>query len=123
MIGDVPKNMTHLFAPLDLTVNKSMKQLEQREFSEYYSKAIGSHLKSHPNGRIEDFKVDIKLSTIKPLHAKTMTKVYNFFKSSRGKEIIQSGWRASGITGSLQDARDGNLANILLDPFKSMSIF
>eukprot|EP00116_Pleurobrachia_bachei_P010527 sb/3470789/ len=35
-IVEVPKNLTHLLAPLDLTVNKSLKSFEQRELSKYW---------------------------------------------------------------------------------------
>ena len=44
-IAEVPKNLTHLFAPLDLTVNKSLKSFEQREFSKYYSDQIARQLR------------------------------------------------------------------------------
>ena len=36
----VPANMTHFFQPLDLTVNKSAKNLTKREFVSYYSGVI-----------------------------------------------------------------------------------
>ena len=36
----VPKNMTHLLQPLDLTTNASMKIMEKKCFSEYFSNAI-----------------------------------------------------------------------------------
>ena len=32
----VPKNMTHLLQPLDLTTNTSFKKFEKREFCEYF---------------------------------------------------------------------------------------
>ena len=40
--------------------------------------------------------VDIKLSTIKPIHAKSMVRSYRFLKSEAGQKIIGSGWRAVG---------------------------
>ena len=75
VIAEVPKNLTHLLTPLDLTVNKSLKSFEQREFSKYYSEFISSALQSNPDAPIENTKVDVRLSVcIKPLHAKTMAK-------------------------------------------------
>ena len=33
----VPANMTHLFQPLDLTVNRVAKNITTKEFTSYYS--------------------------------------------------------------------------------------
>ena len=120
--GPKMKNMTHIFAPLDLTVNRSMKQLERKEFPTYYSNCISEQLKSNPNRSIEEVVVDTKLSTVKPLHARTMAKAYDFFRSAQGRKIIASGWRAAGITEALKHARQGQLVDALLDPFASLSI-
>ena len=61
VIAEVPKNLTHLLAPLDLTVNKSLKSFEQREFSRYYSECIARSLRVNPDAPIEDAKVDVRL--------------------------------------------------------------
>ena len=45
---------------------------------------------------ILDIRVDIKLSTIKPIYAKLMVRPYSFFKSQAGHKIISSGWKAAG---------------------------
>ena len=42
---------------------------------------------------------DLKLSTLKPLHVITLTKICHFFKTADGKAVIKSGFRATGITG------------------------
>ena len=36
----VPKNMTHLLQPLDLTTNATFKNFEKRAFSEYFTSCI-----------------------------------------------------------------------------------
>ena len=41
--------------------------------------------------------VDIKLSTSKPILAKSMVRSYSFLKSEADQKIIGSGWRAVGI--------------------------
>ena len=74
--------------------------------------------------------VDTKLSTVKPLHAKTMAKAFDFFRSDHGKKIISSGWKAAGIisdilnSDALQRARDdeSQLVRSFLDPFSSLEI-
>ena len=52
--------------------------------------------------------IDMKLSTLKPLHAKTINKIYKYLKSDKGKDIILAGWRAAGITQALAQGRENN---------------
>ena len=118
----MPKNLTHLLAPLDLTVNKSLRTLEGREFSKYYSDSIANSLRQNPTAPIEDAKVDVRLSVIKPIHVATMKKAYQFFCSSKGQAIISSGFRAAGIQEAVNKARAESIAN-LVDPFAALSLF
>ena len=39
----VPKNMTHLLQPLDLTTNASVKKMEKRGFSDYFTSLSLKH--------------------------------------------------------------------------------
>ena len=41
-------------------------------------------------------------------HAKVMTDLYHHLQSHKGKEIIKSGWKAAGITDTLQNSRRNN---------------
>ena len=50
-------------------------------------------LKEDPTCDVTAIKIDLQLSTLKPLHAVEMKDVYNYFRSDRGKEIIKAGWR------------------------------
>ena len=70
----VPKNITHLLQPLDLTTNGVVKKIEQREFSNYFTNRITEALLADPKRDVTIIKVDLKLSTLKPLHAKTICK-------------------------------------------------
>ena len=70
---------------------------------------------------IADARVDIKLSTIKPIHAKSIVRSYTFFKSEEGKKIIASGWRAAGITEAVKKCREENYES-LLNLFSSLTI-
>ena len=65
---------------------------------------------------MDEGKVDIKLSTVKPLHCKTKSKAYNFFifNSDKGKRIMESGWRAAGIIDALKNARSDSVVNDLV---------
>lgn len=116
----IPANFTHLCAPLDLTVNRSLKLFEQQSFTDYFSSVISTALAASPDQPIEDIEVDTKLSTLKPLHATTMRKSYEFFKGE-GKRVIASGWRASGITAAIRDSRRSDVDSIL-DPFAGLVI-
>ena len=80
---DIPKNLTHLLSPLDLTVNKSLKKMEQDACATYVSEQLANHL-AH-NSTVEDFKLNVRLSVLKPLHAKTLKESYEFLKTEDGK--------------------------------------
>ena len=55
-----------------------------------------------------EIEVDVRLSVIKPLHAKWIVKFYDYLKSK--PDIVINGWRKSGIIEKLDEDID-------LDPF------
>ena len=112
----VPNNMTHMFQPLDLTVNKHCKTFLKNLFSEWYSRQIENVL---PLGKkIEDVNIQFRLTTLKPLQAKWLLEFYNHITSKTGAEIILNGWKAAGIYDVLKmDAT----ALPSLDPFQDIS--
>ena len=57
-----------LFQPLDLTVNSSKKASLKKKFTEWYSSSISKQLEEGKS--IEGINVELKLSVLKPLHAK-----------------------------------------------------
>ena len=87
--------MTHLFQPLDLTVNKFAKDYMKQKFSEWFSRQIDL---GFDNGQeLDDIKIDYRLNVLKPLHGKWLISLYNHMTTSGGKEIMVSGWKKSGI--------------------------
>ena len=70
-----------------------------------------------PDWDVTSIKVDPRLSTLKPRHAKVMTNMYQNHKSEKGKEISKAGWREAGITDVLKEAWNGNGNTISLNPF------
>ena len=80
-----------------------------------------SALKATPNIDVAEIKIDTKRSTMRPLHAKSLKKVHSFLSSSKGKQIIANGWKASGITDAVRDARSAEVRD-LLDPFAALAI-
>ena len=96
----VPKNMTHLLQPLDLTKNASLKKIEKRVFSKYFSSSIMEGLKEDPTCDVTTIKVDLRLSVLKPLHANVMKEAYQFyriFKRQRGDIERMENSRDNGI--------------------------
>ena len=102
----VPKNMSHLLQPLDLTRNASVKKMEKKCFSEYFTNAITKEMLRDPKRDVTTIEVDLRLSTLKPEHAKMMRKVYKFLQSEKGCDVIKAGWREAGITDVLKEARE-----------------
>ena len=50
------------------------------------------------NGKqIEEVDTKLQLTRLKPLHAEWLVELFNHITTSQGKEIIMSGWKASGI--------------------------
>ena len=113
----VPKNMTHLLQPLDLTTNASLKKMEKRGFSDYFTSTITKVLEKEPNRDVATIEVDLKLSMLKPIHAMVLTDIYDFLLSEKGRKVVLNRWKATGITEALEDSRmQGNVSS--LDPFE-----
>ena len=60
-------------------------------FSQYFTDTITKALLIDPNRDVASINVDLKLSTLKPLHAKCMSTIYQYLLSPRGQKIISSG--------------------------------
>ena len=64
LVTKVPANMTHLFQPLDLTVNKAAKDYTKQKFSDWFTRQINTGLE---NGHeLDDIEIDHRLSVLKP---------------------------------------------------------
>ena len=58
----VQANMTHIFQPLDLTVNRCSKAFLHKNAQDWYSNEIR-----------KEMEVDVCISVLKPLHASWVT--------------------------------------------------
>ena len=85
----------------------------RKEFTEYYAAAVKQQIDG--GKQLDDIQVDFRLSRIKPLHATWLIALYNYLTSSKGKDIIQKGWKKAGISGLL----DGTPVLPPEDPFLS----
>ena len=112
----VRNNMTHIFQPLDLTVNKNCKNFLENLISECYWRQFENELSL--GKKIEDINIQFCLTTLKPLHAKWLLEFYNHITSETGAEIILNGWKAAGIYDAL---KMGNSALPSLNLFQNTS--
>ena len=60
----VPNNMMHIFQPLDLTVNKWVKDFFKKKFNEWYAWRLREELAKGIN--LEDIEIAFKLTELKP---------------------------------------------------------
>ena len=112
----VPANMTHIFQPLDLTVNGHFKQCMKEKFSTWYSEQISLALE---NGeKLENINISFKITVLEPLHAKWLVEFYNHITSGEKREIITRGFERAGITHALEL---GSSKLPELDPFAEFS--
>ena len=108
--------MTQLFQPLDLTVNKHCKSYLKRLFSEWYAQQIVNQLSLRE--KVEEIKIQFRLTTLKPLHAKWLVEYYNEITSENGSSVIIIGWKATGIYDAIKAGSSGLQS---IDPFEDIS--
>ena len=83
----IPANYTDRLQPLDISVNKSVKEFLHAKFQEWYSKKICSQLK----GEKEKSPIDLCLSVLKPEGAKWMICTHDYLSSK--PDIITNGFK------------------------------
>ena len=106
-----PKNHTNLFQPLDISVNKSARCFIADKYQDWYAEKVLQQLNRGVTAH--DVKVGLKLSIMKPLHAKWITEMYHHLK--RSKQIVISGFRKAHITEAISEA--DQLAQLCENPF------
>ena len=98
----VPHNLTNKFQPLDLTINQKAKKYVSSKFNEWYAERVS---KQWMNGKAQgDVKVSLKLSDLKPLHAKWIGEMYGHLKQQ--KEPVVKGFEKAGILEAVKMAQE-----------------
>ena len=82
----VPAGTTSHLQPLDVSVNKPVKDFFRKEFSKWYADKV-----VEGNSTI----VDMRLTIMKPLSAQLMIQFYNYMK--KNPNIVQNGFRLVGV--------------------------
>ena len=90
----VPGNMTNVFQPVNLTVNRSCKSFLHKHSQDWYSNEIRKQMEK---GLVShEIKVDVCISVLKPLHASWITKFYDDMRAN--EQIVLNGWKKSGAS-------------------------
>ena len=87
----IPANCTDRLQPLNLAVNKSVKDFLRKEFRKWYADQVCSQLDEN---RIE--LIDLRLTSIKSLGVKWMNNAFDYINSK--PEIIKNGFSNAGIS-------------------------
>ena len=82
----------------------------------YNSWLANETLKQQRGKATADVKVSLKLSVIKPLHAKWIVDLYNTLKDD--KELAINVFRSAGITEVIENAKD--IVEKVQNPFKEV---
>ena len=96
----VPANMTHFFQSLDLTVNGSAKNFMRKKFVTWYAEEIKKQMDAGVPA--ESIDVNLKLTSLKALHASWLIELYNVLTTADGRETVLNGWKQSGVTAVLK---------------------
>ena len=110
----VPNNMTHLFQPMDLTINGHRKKVTKKEFAKWYMQQVDNALQV--GTKLEDINTEFRLSVIKPLHTKWLVEYYNHISSETGTEV--NGFKLAGIYDVI---RSGKSSLQSIDPFNDIT--
>ena len=86
-------NVTHIYQPLDVSVNSASKQFMKRKFVDWYARQIVTEMNKDTD--VEQIRLQMKLSVMQPLHASWLFNLYNYMTSSPGG--IHEKMKKSGI--------------------------
>ena len=115
LVVNVQRNMTKYYQPLDLTVNGYCKKFLKRKFTHWYASQVSKQLANKVPA--DEIQVKLQLSTMKPLQAGWVIDFYNEMTTTKGVDIIRSGWDSSGITDAIKLGTE-KLPSI--DPFEEL---
>ena len=73
-----PHNLTNTFQPLDMSVNKAVKSFISNKYNSWLANEVSKQLRA--GKAAADVTVSLKLSVIKPLHAKWIVDLYKMTK-------------------------------------------
>lgn len=91
----VPPNCTGRLQPMDLAVNKSVKDFLCKKFQVWYSEQVEKNLREKVTK-----VVDTRMSIMKPLGAKWLEELHKYLLQN--KSLAINGFKAAGITDAVK---------------------
>ncbi len=91
----LPPNCTGELQPLDLSFNVSLKRAMRDELITYQAQKFREQIRNAE----ENLRMDLRLSEIKPQHAKWLIRSFDLLKDR--PQIIKNGWKQAGIVEAL----------------------
>lgn len=88
----VPGGCTGELQPLDLSGNAQLKENVKNQFTNWYANQVSEQLCKKD---IKDINIDLRLSLIKPQHAKWLINAFDSVKDN--SELFQLGWKKAGL--------------------------
>lgn len=95
----IPANCTDQLQPMDLSVNRAAKSFLEREFQDWYSKAI---MKQMEDGSHEPLPVNLSSVSMKHAGAQWLVKLYEHISNS--PHLVVNGFLAAGISQAIDSA-------------------
>ena len=86
----VPSNCTDHLQPLDVSVNKAVKENLRKQFQNWHSSQVSKHTDSAVMK-----PVDLSMSVVKPLGATWLMSMFDYIKAN--PSIIINGFKGAGI--------------------------
>ena len=93
----IPANCTDRLQPMDLSVNRSIKEFLKKKFGEWCASMVFANC----NDSLTPAPLDLRLSIMKPLNAKWLLDTHSYL--SRNPYIILNGFKAACIKDALND--------------------
>ena len=98
VVVKVPTNCTDKLQPMNLSVNKAVKDFLRKRFQIWYSHEVEKLYRTTAPGHFTP--VDLCTSILKPLGAEWLFNVYQYLQSNNS--LAKNGFRAVGITSVLE---------------------
>ena len=112
-VAIVSHNLTNIFQPLDISVDKVAKAFTQKMYSDWFLNEVATQLNRGVD--LTEVKITSKLSDLKPLLASWIVDLYEHLKTETGMTI--KGFDFAGITETVHNAQ--SVYEKIENPFRS----